>query len=137
MTKHASQRMMERFPQLVRDDQHAIDFIYRAVQSALHAGRRSVRKPSWIVFVERGRGYNPRDRFVWDAHESMCFVLYEMKRSEIRNERSFKTSYMVRTVMAREEDRDAAHLARADAQFRDGLARSGRYSQKDRRGAPL
>lgn len=69
VSKHAMDRMRERFPAVRAPEK----VVLREVSDAIEAGRRSTTRPVWASTFSRGKGHNAR--FVWNEDQSRCFVI--------------------------------------------------------------
>ena len=70
VSKHACQRMRERFPEVGDIERNAA----AEVRAALAAGRRSKTKPVWASTYDRAKGENST-RFVWTEDQGRCYAI--------------------------------------------------------------
>lgn len=130
ITKHASARFRERFPEAYRHKDPA-PAIFALVQQAIKAGRIAKRAPRWIEFVakksERGKKY------AWTADEQIVFVLVTprvMSSKDPERAKAYRQRYLVTTVMLRDDTSDARHLARVHHADRMARQKNGDWPRR-------
>ena len=98
VTRHATLRLRERFPDLADTDLAATSLIHREVLAALHAGRRAVTRPRWVNEESRPKAARSgTSRYVWTVRLERCYVIVRRRSGARAHE--FAESWRVLTVL--------------------------------------
>ncbi len=128
ISTHAIDRDHERFPGVEYTLIPAI--IYREVQQALAAGRRTSRLPRWVHQVGYATGRRESARYVFNDEQTRCYAIVEDRGGKRGKE--FGKQWVVKTTLAAltneqlVEERRLRKLSRQKTGSASGSSKSGR-----------